>query len=79
MAGVWESKTGKKCVVRINGNDVEVDADQPFAQTIKSMAGAKGLAKFTVRADGSEIKSTNMPKDFTGLKLVEIRKYDEAA
>lgn len=80
MSNVWDSQpSSKKCVVMINGHSVEVEATQPFAQTVKQLAGAKGLKRFTVRADGTEIKGHNTPRTFANLKMVEVKKYDEAA
>lgn len=77
---VWDaSLPSEKCVVVINGTGTEVDGDQPFGKTVKQLAGAAGLAKFTVLADGKEIRSANMPDDFEGISRVEIKKYDEAA
>lgn len=80
LSGVWEA--GQACtkpVVKVNGQSIEVEPSQPFQSTVKQLAAARGLAKFTVKADGTEIKSHNIPQTFTGIKLVEIRKYDEAA
>ena len=77
---VWDATLpSEKCVVVINGQGTEVDPDQPFGKTVKQLAGAAGLAKFTVIADGREIRTANMPDDFARLKKVEIKKYDEAA
>lgn len=80
MTNVWDAEQASaNPVVRINGQSVEVEADQPFAQTIKQLAAAKGLSRFTVRADGTEIKTHNVPATFSGLKMIEVAKYDEAA
>lgn len=77
---VWDATLpSEKCVIVINGKGTEVDPDQSFGKTVKQLAGAAGLAKFTVLADGREIRSANMPDDFAGLRKVEIKKYDEAA
>ena len=79
-AEVWDATLpSEHCIVVINGQGTEVDYDQSFGKTVKQLAGAAGLAKFTVIADGKEIRSANMPDDFSGLSKVEIKKYDEAA
>lgn len=80
MSGVWDAEqASENPVVRINGQSVEVESTQPFAQTVKQLAAAKGLSRFTVKADGTEIKTHNVPSTFEGLRLIEVAKYDEAA
>ena len=81
MPRVWEAqKASMKPSVLINGQSVEIDpATQDFATTIKQLAAARGLAKFTVVADGREIKTHNVPRNFCGLKSIVVKKYDEAA
>ncbi len=77
---VWDAEqASSNPVVRINGQSVEVEASQPFAQTIKQLAAAKGLSRFTVKADGTEIKTHNVPETFAGLQMIDVSKYDEAA
>ena len=78
---VWNAKSAaaRKPVVKVNGQTIEVEATQDFGQTVKQLAAARGLAKFTVRADGREIKGHNVPATFAGIRCVELKKYDEAA
>ncbi len=79
-ANVWDADSvSTNPVVRINGHSVEVEASQPFAQTVKQLAAAKGLSRFTVKADGTEIKTHNVPATFEGLRMIDVSKYDEAA
>lgn len=65
-------------VVAINGEEIPVDPDQPFARTVKQIAQAKGLHRFTVLVDGEEITPGQAPENFEGISRVEIKKYDEA-
>ena len=76
----WETQeVTPKPVVKINGQQAEVEASDNFATVVKAMAAAKGLSKYTVIADGAEIHESNAPSTFAGLRVVEIKKYDEAA
>lgn len=80
MPSPWETEpVAETAVIKINGVSHAVKPTDSFGSTVKAMAAAKGLHKFTVLVDGSELNEGRAPRNFSGIKVVEIKKYDEAA
>jgi len=74
-----ENGNGQPVVILPDGTEKKVESDAPFARTIRDIARAARLSKFTVFVDEDEIDSSEAPDDFEDIEEVELKKYDEGA
>jgi len=78
---VWRADaTSASCRITLpDGTSKRVQANDPFAETVRDTARSAGLSKFTVYVDGSKMNADDAPTNFAGLTEVELKKYDEGA
>ena len=72
------STDGPGAFMKVNGARIAVDVGANFIETVKSEARKAGLGKFRTYVDGTEIKPSEAPNEFTEGMMVEVRPYDVA-
>lgn len=76
----WKANGEQTCEVKLSDGTIhKVDCGESFPVVVRKFAREAGLSKFDVYIDGREIDVTEAPNDFMGIKLVEIKKYDEGS
>ena len=69
-----------KVPVIVDGEETEVDIDDPFVDTVKEIAREHGLKTFRVFIDDEEVLSpSEAPQNFEGINSVKIVKKDKPA
>ena len=79
MTTPWKASNGGTVVKLPSGSTKKVKASDPFGETIRNIARDAGLSKFNVYVDGEEIDAAKAPAKFSGIRTVELKKYDEGA
>lgn len=67
-----------KVMVKIAGEEVEVNASDSVKETVKRILQDKGIDSFTILVDGEEITSTaDLPATFASHEI-EVQRYVKA-
>lgn len=68
----------EKTIIKVAGEEVEVNADASVKETLKKVLEQKGIDSFTVLVDGREIDNTNnLPETFAEHEI-EVKRYVKA-
>ena len=64
--------------ILVNGSYQRIESGAPFLQSVKTVAAQAGMGKFRVWLNGTEVRPTSAPENFTSEMNVELKPYDEA-